>query len=112
MQWFDLDGKHLKTETEPFVLPANVDVYKDLMLIPDLAARLTFIDGEGTIFHIAHDPKWTKQVTANKNAMRKQPKKWEDGKFIHPHDACFDGEGNIYVAEWVATGRISKLRKL
>jgi len=112
MQWFTLDGKHLKTEAEPFVLPANVDVHKDLMLIPDLAARLTFIDGKDEVFHIGHDPEWTKQVTANKNAMRKDPSKWENGKFIHPHDACFDAAGNIFVAEWVATGRITKLRKL
>ncbi|HYO25390.1 MAG TPA: hypothetical protein VEQ85_10625 [Lacipirellulaceae bacterium] len=31
---------------------------------------------------------------------------------MHPHDACFDAEGNIYVAEWVHTGRVTKLRKL
>jgi hypothetical protein len=41
-----------------------------------------------------------------------QPKKWVDGKFLHPHDACFDAEGNIFVAESVDTGRVSKLRKL
>ena len=26
---------------------------------------------------------------------------WQPGKFIHPHDACFDKDGNIFVAEWV-----------
>ncbi len=112
MQWFTLDGEHLKTESKPFTLPANVDVYKDLMLIPDLASRLTFIDGNDNIFHIGHDPEWSKQVNAKKKAMRKDPSKWQDGKFIHPHDACFDASGNIFVAEWVSTGRISKLRKL
>ncbi|MGC6425875.1 MAG: peptidase, partial [Akkermansiaceae bacterium] len=35
-----------------------------------------------------------------------------DGKFVHPHDACFDPEGNIFVAEWVSTGRVTKLRKV
>jgi hypothetical protein len=44
--------------------------------------------------------------------MRSQPERWQDGKFIHPHDACFDSQGNIYVAEWVATGRVSFLRKV
>jgi hypothetical protein len=29
-----------------------------------------------------------------------------------PHDACFDPAGNIFVAEWVHTGRITKLRKV
>ena len=37
---------------------------------------------------------------------------WKPGKFLHPHDACFDSAGNIFVAEWVHTGRITKLRKL
>jgi len=33
-----------------------------------------------------------------------------EGKFLHPHDACFDRDGNIFVAEWVEGGRITKLR--
>jgi hypothetical protein len=32
------------------------------------------------------------------------------GKFVCPHGACFDHEGNIYVVEWVEVGRVSKLR--
>jgi hypothetical protein len=37
---------------------------------------------------------------------------WVSGKFLHPHDACFDAAGNIFVAEWVNTGRVTKLRKV
>jgi len=44
--------------------------------------------------------------------MRTQPKTWEDGRFIHPHDACFDRDGNLFVVEWVSVGRVSKLRKV
>ena len=36
----------------------------------------------------------------------------QNAKFVHPHDACFDADGNILVAEWVATGRMTKLRKV
>jgi hypothetical protein len=43
--------------------------------------------------------------------IRGDEKSWQDGKFVHPHDACFDLKGNIYVAEWVQTGRVSKLVK-
>jgi len=35
-----------------------------------------------------------------------------DTLFVHPHDACFDAEGNIFVAEWVNGGRITKLTRL
>ena len=45
-------------------------------------------------------------------AIRTQPKEWSAGKFIHPHDACFDAKGNIIVAEWVQGGRISMLKKV
>lgn len=112
LQWFDLDGRHLKTMDDPFILPANVDVFGDLMLIPDLAARLTFLDKDDKIIHLGDSEEWRKTVTANRNKLRTQPDRWEDGKFIHPHDACFDAAGNIFVAEWVSTGRISKLKKL
>jgi hypothetical protein len=44
--------------------------------------------------------------------MRRTPENWVAGKFVHPHDACFDAEGNILIAEWVHTGRVTKLRKL
>ena len=112
MQWFTLDGKHLKTMTDPFTLPANIDVLGDLMLIPDLASRLCLLDKDNKPTLLGHDPQWDKHLKASKGKLRKQPQRWIDGKFVHPHDACFDPDGNIFVAEWVSTGRVTKLRKL
>ena len=34
------------------------------------------------------------------------------GKFICPHGACFDPDGNIFVVEFVEVGRVTKLRKV
>jgi hypothetical protein len=34
------------------------------------------------------------------------------GRFVCPHGACFDHEGNIFVVEWVESGRVTKLRRL
>ena len=34
------------------------------------------------------------------------------GQFVAPHGACFDHDGNLFVAEWVEIGRVSKLRKV
>ena len=34
------------------------------------------------------------------------------GQFVAPHAASFDPDGNIFVAEWVEVGRITKLRKV
>jgi hypothetical protein len=63
------------------------------------------------ITHLGYDPEWTKEVLDGFQ-VRAQPDRWKPGRFVHPHDACFDRDGNIFVAEWVATGRISKLKKL
>ncbi|MGC6459798.1 MAG: hypothetical protein ACON4R_15710 [Akkermansiaceae bacterium] len=112
MQWFTLDGKHLKTMREPFTLPANIDVLGDLMLIPDLASRLCLLDKNNNPTLLGHDPEWDNYLKASKGKLRQQPQRWIDGKFVHPHDACFDPEGNIFVAEWVSTGRVTKLRKV
>lgn len=47
-----------------------------------------------------------------KHAIRGNPQAWTPGKFVHPHDACYDADGNIFVAEWVATGRVTKLERI
>jgi hypothetical protein len=114
LQWFTLDGKHLKT-LDGFILPANIDRYKDILLVPDLSARITLLDKDDkVIVHLGEDPEWRAQVLKEGMKMRSDPttERWVAGKFLHPHDACFDPVGNIYVAEWVNTGRVTKLRKV
>jgi hypothetical protein len=111
VQWLTLDGAHIRTEND-FLMPANVDQLGDLLLIPDLSARITLVEKDGTLIHLAEDAQWRKEVVKDNRAMRTNPSAWKPGKFVHPHDACFDANGDIYVAEWVTTGRISKLRKV
>ena len=81
--------------------------------MPDLHARVSIFDKDNKLItHLGYDPDWTKQVLADKFKMRTQPETWPAGKFIHPHDACYDKDGNIFVVEWVATGRVSLLKKV
>jgi hypothetical protein len=80
-------------------------------MAPDLHARITLLDGSNNVIaHLGHDPVWLEQVLADNFAMRQHPERWQAGKFVHPHDACFDHDGNIYVAEWVTIGRVSFLK--
>ena len=114
LQWFTVEGKHIKT-LDGFILPANVDVRGDIMLVPDLSARVTLLDKDDkVIVHLGEDPAWREQVLKEGMKMRRSAKgeEWVAGKFLHPHDACFDAAGNILVVEWVDTGRITKLRKV
>jgi hypothetical protein len=92
--------------------PAHFDIQGDVLLVPDLHARVTLMGKDNTVLtHLGYNADWTKEVLDGFK-VRQDPSRWPEGKFIHPHDACFDKDGNIFVAEWVATGRISKLRKL
>ena len=111
VQWMSLDGRHLKT-LDDFILPANIDVLGDTLLIPDLSARVTLLDKNDRPIHLAEDDAWRKEVLKDRMALRRNPANWRDGRFIHPHDACFSPFGDIFVAEWVQTGRITKLQKV
>ncbi|HSH93280.1 MAG TPA: hypothetical protein VK968_03975 [Roseimicrobium sp.] len=114
LQWFTLEGKHLKT-LDGFILPANVDSRGDVLLVPDLSARVTLLDKDDkVIVHLGEDPAWREQVLKDGMKLRRDEKGegWVSGRFLHPHDACFDAKGNIIVAEWVQTGRITMLRKV
>lgn len=112
LQWFGMDGKYLKKQ-DGFLFPADIDVQGDLMLVPDLHARVTILDKENKVVaHLGDDEAWRAKVLDKKTAMRTKRNLWEPGKFVHPHDACFDHDGNIFLAEWVVSGRVSKLVKV
>ncbi len=108
LQRFKLDGTYIDT-IEGFGLPANIDTRGDLMLVPELVARVSILDKQNKV--IAQLGADVERVKNGKD-IRNDASKWLDGKFVHPHDACFDRDGNIFVAEWVATGRVTKLEKV
>ncbi len=111
LQWFDLDGNHVST-LDGFLFPADIDVRGDIMLVPDLHARITLLNKENKVVaQLGDDTAWREQVLADGFAMRRSPERWQPGKFIHPHDACFDENGDIYCVEWVIGGRVTKLVK-
>ena len=113
LQSFTPDGEFLSaTEKGTVLFPAHIDIRGDVMLVPDLHARISLLDKNlKPIVHLGEDAEWRKKVLDGFK-VRQQPKEWVDGKFVHPHDACFDKDGNIYVAEWVSTGRVSFLKKV
>jgi hypothetical protein len=109
LQYFTLDGKHLSFNTE-VSFPAHFDLRGEVMLVPDLHARVSLFDKDNKVItHLGYDAEWTKKVLDGFK-LRGEPSQWVDGKFLHPHDACFDKAGNIFVVEWVPTGRVSFLK--
>lgn len=129
LQYMTLDGQHLGFVTQdkdgqpgltsdlaalnsPVSFPAHFDIRGDVLLVPDLHARVTLFDKNNKVItHLGYDPEWTKTVLGDgKFPVRGNKALWQTGKFIHPHDACFDKAGNIFVVEWVPTGRVTFLR--
>lgn len=109
VQLLTTDGKYIETLTG-YGLPANADTWNDLLLIPELHARITLLNAKNEVVARLGDD--VERVTKKVKNVRGDSKKWLDGKFVHPHDACFTPDGDIFVAEWVATGRITKLKRL
>lgn len=109
LQYFTLDGKHHSFAGIGDVkLPCHFDTYKSQLLVPDLEARVTLMDGNNKVLAQLGDDEsntWSK--------LRKEPRdKFIPGKFICPHSACFDKDGNIFVVEWVEVGRVTKLKRI
>jgi hypothetical protein len=105
LQYFDLDGRSQGFVTDELRSPCHFHERNGVLLIPDLEARVTLFDksnkllahlGDGTNFGLRDKPR--EQFIA--------------GKFIAPHSAIFDRDGNIFVVEWVEVGRVTKLRKV
>jgi hypothetical protein len=108
LQRFTLDGKHIDF-VNGVNLPCHFHVYSNGdMVIPDLDARVTLVDGgDKVILHLGDDSgsDWKDLRTHARSDFK-------PGKFICPHGSCFDHEGNIFVVEWVEVGRVTKLRKV
>ena len=109
IQFLNLDGQHLET-IRGYGLPANLDTWKNLMLVPELHARVTLLNENNEVVARLGDD--VDSVVKRKKVSRNKPATWNDGKFVHPHDACFGPNGDIYIAEWVATGRVTRLKRL
>lgn len=110
LQYFSMDGKYKET-LKGYGLPANCETWKNLLLVPELHARVTLLNEKNEV--VARLGEDVARVTGKDGGqIRGDAAKWQAGKFVHPHDACFAADGSIFVAEWVATGRVSKLKRL
>lgn len=105
LQSFSLDGQHQAMHAVGVVkMPCHFDVRGDLLLVPDLLARVTLLDkGNSLVAHLGDD---------NDFRLRAEPReKFVPGRFIAPHGAMFDRDGSIFVVEWVEVGRVTKLTR-
>jgi hypothetical protein len=107
LQSFTLDGRHLAFH-DGTRAPCHFHTRGDIMVVPDLFARVSLIDRSNTpILHLGDNgaDSW--------KPLREGPRdRFPVGRFVCPHSACFDHEGNIFVVEWVEVGRVTKLERV
>jgi hypothetical protein len=87
--------------------PCHFHTHKDTIVVPDLQARVTLLDKNNKIILHLGEPTVPNPPRTTENRADFVP-----GQFVQPHGAIFDRAGNIFVAEWVEIGRVTKLRKV
>ena len=88
--------------------PCKIQQRDEYLVIPDLAGRVTILDGSNELVtHLGDNP--DESLRAVNGVPREQ---WVDGLFLAPHSAVWDEQGNLYVMDWNAVGRVNKLRRL
>ena len=109
LQHFDLDGNFVAVVTEGLRRPCAVSFGPDgRVAVAELEARVTILDGANRqVAHLGDNPE--RGQWANYNVA---PADWKPGLFTAPHGVSFDGEGNLYVMDWNASGRVSKLQRV
>lgn len=108
LQIFSLDGEHLDIIDGELRRPCNMHQHDNDLVVADLAGRVTVFDKNfHLITHLGDNP------DPEKRAQNGVPREeWVNGQFISPHSACWDANGDLYVTDWLALGRISKLKRL
>ena len=105
IQYFSLDGKHVRFVNEGMRQPCHFHTRGQLMVVPDLKSVVTLLDRDNRVVAQLGD--------GDPTNLRGRPRgEYVPGRFIHPHDAQFLRNGNILVAEWVPIGRVTLLRKV
>jgi DNA-binding beta-propeller fold protein YncE len=106
LEYFTLDGQASHVVSDELRMPCHFHQRGSELLIPDLKSRVTLFDRDNRlIVHLGDG--------GNYEGIRDKPRTaFTPGKFVAPHSAIFDHDGNIFVVEWVEVGRVTKLRRV
>jgi len=117
LQVYDLDGGFKRVVGDGIVVtPTDMEIVGDELLLTDFTqARVTVLDLEGSLVeHVGANPDaptrdgWPNARDEGRNLVRPL---LETGKFNSPHTLAADGQGDVYVTEWLLGGRLTKLTR-
>jgi hypothetical protein len=105
VQRFDLAGRLVDVPVTDLRRPCSLAFNGRSTAVAELEGRVTILDEN--FMPVAHLGDNTRREQWANNGVR--PEDWIDGVFTAPHACCFDAAGDLYVMDWNAMGRISKL---
>jgi DNA-binding beta-propeller fold protein YncE len=109
IQVFTLNGQYQRTIVDDMDMPCSFYFYQDEVYFPDLNSRVTILDrSDRLICHLGEDQQAYKQ----KGWPNLPESYYRANKFSSPHGVCVDSEGSVYMAEWIQTGRVTKLARI
>jgi hypothetical protein len=110
LQRFTLDGKHVDSIAGTSKMPCNLQERNGEVVIPDLLSKVIILDRKNNVVATLGESEYSRE---DWSTVRNQaPGTFAPGRFVCPHGACFDHAGNIFVVEWVESGRVTKLRRV
>ena len=110
LQRFTLEGKHVDSIAGTSKMPCNLQERNGEVVIPDLLSKVIILDRKNNVVATLGESEYSRE---DWSTVRNQaPGTFVPGRFVCPHGACFDHDGNIFVVEWVESGRVTKLRKV
>jgi hypothetical protein len=103
----DLEGNWIGVHSSGLRLPCAVVFSGKFVVVAELEARVTVLDEAGfPVAFIGDNPdrsQWARFPV--------KPENQRPGIFTAPHGLALGADGALYVQDWNATGRITKLRK-
>jgi DNA-binding beta-propeller fold protein YncE len=103
---FAMDGSFISEVIGGLRRPCAVSILGDYVAIAELEGRVAILDGENKLMGVLGDNPNSKQW-ANYGVGAKD---WQDALHTAPHGLSWDVNGNLYVQDWNATGRLTKWR--
>ena len=97
-----LDGKVIGEYATGLRRPSSASFHDDLVVIAEIAGRVTVLDKEGNIV----SQLGTNDTPSEINTSKTTPEQWKEGVVTSPHGVAFDNRGNILVTEWNRIGRV------
>lgn len=110
LQRFTLDGKRVDSILGTSKMPCYLHERDGEVVIPDLLSKVIILDRKNNVVATLGEGEYSR--TDWSTVRNQAPGTFVPGRFVCPHSACFDHEGNIFVVEWVEAGRMTKLRHI